>query len=33
MVADFYHAIHFMVNACQITPESFAPRFPAVNFH
>jgi alkylhydroperoxidase family enzyme len=28
MVAGLYHAVSFMVNACQITPESFAPRFP-----
>ncbi len=28
MVAGLYHAVSFMVNACQITPESFAPTFP-----
>ncbi len=29
MVAGLYHAVSFMVNACQITPESFAPTFPS----
>jgi alkylhydroperoxidase family enzyme len=28
MLAGQYHAISFVVNACQIERESFAPRFP-----
>ena len=29
MLSGLYHSVSFMVNACQIQPEPFTPRFPA----
>ncbi len=31
MVAGLYHAVSFVVNACQVAPEAFAPSFPHTN--
>jgi len=31
MLAGLYHAVSFMVNACRIEGESFAPKFPEVS--
>jgi hypothetical protein len=28
MLAGLYHAVSFLVNACEVQHESFAPRFP-----
>ena len=30
MLAGLYHAVSFLVNACEVQHESFAPRFPCV---
>jgi hypothetical protein len=29
MLAGLYHAVSFMVNACGVQNESFAPEFPS----
>ena len=29
MLAGLYHAVSFMVNACRVQPEAFAPAFPS----